>query len=146
MSETALTGKAKELFVATVLVGRRLHVYFPLVDVGFDLVAAAPDGSAFVPVQVKYTAKRTGFNLKRSDAKRFAEVGAVLAFGSYRADEDAFYFFPAREWLAEAEAHDRTRGDDNLVVYLSKSGEWAAMYRGASGIERSFSKLLAARG
>ncbi|WP_418119106.1 hypothetical protein [Variovorax sp. 350MFTsu5.1] len=142
MTKTLLIGKAKELFVATVLVGRHLHVYLPLVDNGFDLVVTSPDGSRHLPVQVKYRAKITGFNLDREDATRFAEAGAVLAFGSKEANEQEFFFFPAKEWLQVAQQYDRNRRDNKLVVYLSKSAEWAEGYRGQAGIDRCFAGLI----
>jgi hypothetical protein len=142
MSDTALIGKAKELYVATLLVARKLHVYFPLVDNGFDLIATSPDASRFLPIQVKYKAERSGFALKRTDADRFGAVDAVLAFGSEKADEDSFYFFPGREWLKIATAQDRGRGDEKLVVYLAESREWAEEFRGHAGIDRAFASLL----
>lgn len=142
MSDTALIGKAKELYVATLLVARRLHVYFPLVDNGFDLIATTPDASRFLPVQVKYKAERSGFALKRTDAEKFGAADAVLAFGSEKADEDSFYFFPGREWLKIATEQDRGRGDDKLVVYLAESRDWTEGFRGRVGIERAFASLL----
>lgn len=141
MSETALIGKAKELYVATLLVGRRLHVYFPLVDNGFDLIVSKPDGSEFLPVQVKYKAERTGFSLKRCDAIRFSKVGAVLAFGSEAAREDHFYFFPAADWMKRATEQDRHRGDDRLVAYINGDG-WEKPYLGEMGINLAFARVL----
>ena len=141
MSETALIGKAKELYVATLLVGRRLHVYFPLVDNGFDLIVTTPDGGRFLPVQVKYKAKRTGFSLKRCDAERFAKVDAVLAFGSESARADQFYFFPAREWMKRATQQDRNRGDDKLVAYMT-GDEWEKPFQGEAGIDLAFEAVL----
>ena len=144
MSRTALIGRAKELYVATLLVGRGLHVYFPLVDNGFDLIVTKPDGSDFLPVQVKYKSARTGFSLKKVDGLRFAAVNAVLAFGAEEANENGFYFFPAAAWLQRAQ--DRGRRDDKLVVYLAEDREWAEPYRGTKGIELAFAKVLAAHG
>lgn len=144
MSESLLIGKAKELFVATLLVARKLHVYFPLVDSGFDLVVGSRDGTLFVPVQVKYKEKRTGFTLKRDDAEKFAKAEAILVFCSgERVDEEEFYFFPAREWLARAQ--DRARKDDMLVVYAKthrESADWASQYCGQRGIDATFKSLL----
>lgn len=143
MSESSLIGKAKELYVATLLVGRKLHVYFPLVDNGFDLVVGKRDGTDFIPVQVKYKAVRSGFSLERNDAERFAEAGAVLAFGSGdKLDEEKFYFFPAAEWLEVAQGRDRARKDEKLVVY-SQDAEWAKRYCGQRGIDEAFKRLLA---
>lgn len=144
MSESSLIGKAKELYVATLLVGRKLHVYFPLVDNGFDLVVTKRDGTDFIPVQVKYKAARSGFSLERNDAEKFAEAGAVLAFGSGDdLDEDQFYFFPAEEWLELAQSQDRGRKDEKLVVYLAESAEWAERYCGRRGIDEAFKRLFA---
>lgn len=141
MSRTALIGKAKELFVATLLVGRGLHVYFPLVDNGFDLIATTPDGSDFLPIQIKYKANRTGFTLKKADGDKFENADAVLVFGSTdKADEDTFYFIPAREWRTMVE--DRGRGDGKVSVYLTKNHEWAEKFKGAKGIDLAFGSLL----
>lgn len=141
MSKTALIGKAKELYVATLLVAEHLNVYFPLVDTGFDLLVASKDGTKFLPVQVKYKSSRTGFTLNRSDAKKFETCNAVLAFGSEAADIDNFYFFPAKEWASKSE--DRGRGDNKVVVYLTQHGKWADEFRGKAGLLRSFDSLLA---
>ena len=144
MSESSLIGKAKELYVATLLVDRKLHVYFPLVDNGFDLVVSKRDGSDFIPVQVKYKAVRSGFTLDRDDARKFADADAVLAFGSgSELDVRQFYFIPAREWLALAQNQDTQRGDNKLVVYLTQSSEWAKKFCGREGIETAFGRLLA---
>lgn len=134
MSETLLIGKAKELYVATLLVAQRLHVYLPLVDNGFDLMVTSSDGTKFVPVQVKYKSSRTGFSLKRKDAEQFERARAVIAFGSGDAALESFYFFPAGEWASKAK--DRLRGDDMEVVYLTEEGtrEWASQFRGKSGL------------
>lgn len=140
MSKTALIGKAKELYVATLLVAEHLHVYFPLVDNGFDLVVASKDGTKFLPVQVKYKSSRTGFSLNRSDAEKFGNCKAVLAFGSETADIDNFYFFPAEEWASKSE--DRERGDNKIVVYLTKHEKWAEDFRGKVGLLRAFGSLL----
>ena len=144
MSESSLIGKAKELYVATLLVDRKLHVYFPLVDNGFDLVVSTRDGTDFIPVQVKYQAARSGFSLGRDDAEKFAEADAVLAFGSGKElDLEQFYFIPAKDWLVLAKTQDKQRGDNKLVVYLTQSAEWAKKFCGREGIETSFERLLA---
>ncbi len=137
MSKTLLIGKAKELYVATVLVAENLHVYFPLVDNGFDLLVTSQDGVRFLPVQVKYKSKRTGFGLKRADVDKFVKANAVIAFGSEEAEVENFYFFPARDYAEKAE--DRDRGDDKLVVYQTNSQDWTMQYKGKAGIARSFS-------
>lgn len=144
MSESSLIGKAKELYVATLLINRRLHVFTPLVDNGFDLVVAKRDGTEFIPVQVKYKGTRSGFSLDRKDALRFAQAGAVLAFGSGEdLVEKEFYFFPAKSWLDHAQASDQGRKDDKLVVYMTQSADWAAQFAGRRGIETAFARLLA---
>ena len=140
MSKTLLIGNAKKLYVATLLVGEHLHVYFPLVDNGFDLLVKSSDGRKFLPVQVKYKNSRSGFSLKRADVNQFVNANAVIAFGSGTAELDNFYFFPANEW--EREAEDRSRGDDKLVVYLAKSQEWAAQFKGSRGIKTAFKSVL----
>lgn len=140
MSTTLLIGRAKELYVATLLVGERLHVYLPLVDNGFDLLVTSSDGTKFLPVQVKYKNSRTGFSLKRADVDQFVKANAVIAFGSGTADLENFYFFPAKEWVRQAE--DRARGDDKLVVYMAKSQEWAARFKGSRGIHAAFKSVL----
>ncbi|MCY4747514.1 hypothetical protein NYO99_21290 [Pelomonas sp. UHG3] len=140
MSKTALIGKSKELYVATLLVTRHLHVYFPLVDNGFDLVVTSTDGRFHVPVQVKYKESRTGLTLHRDDAEKFRLANAVLAFGSGSADVENFYFIPAREWCERAE--DRARGDNKLAVYFSEDKVWADQYLGNAGIDRSFASVL----
>ena len=139
MSKTLLIGKAKELYVATLLVNEHLHVYFPLVDNGFDLLVTSRDGTKFLPVQVKYKQSRTGFSLKRSDAEKFIQANAVIAFGSGVAELDNFYFFPAKEWAEKAE--DRSRGDDKIVVYQSSDQVWASQYKGEAGIKRAFESV-----
>jgi hypothetical protein len=139
MSTTALIGKSKELYVATLLVARHLHVYFPLVDTGFDLVAVSADGKTFIPIQVKYKQTRTGFTLSRQDAEKFKNCNAVLAFGSGSAEIDNFYFFPSSEWAQRCE--DRGRADDRVVVYLSKHQDWAERYRGNAGLDKTFCAL-----
>jgi hypothetical protein len=59
MPDTSLIGKAKELQVASQLVAAGIYVYFPLLDNGFDLLAANQTGTRFLPVQVKYKKRRT---------------------------------------------------------------------------------------
>lgn len=140
MSRTLLIGKAKELYVATLLVGKHLHVYFPLVDNGFDLLVTSKDGAKFLPVQVKYKNSRSGFALKRADAEKFRQCNAVLAFGSQEADEDSFYFFSAAEWWSKVD--DRGRADDKVVVYLNGNEDWASKFRGEAGIDIAFDSLL----
>ena len=142
MSKTVLIGKAKELYVATLLVAEHLHVYFPLVDNGFDLLVTSGDGTKFIPVQVKYKNARTGFSLNRADADQFVKASAVIAFGSGTAEIDNFYFIPAKEWARKAE--DRARGDYKLVVYLGSDSEWAEQFKGASGIKKAFKRVLPA--
>lgn len=149
MSKTVLIGKAKELYVATLLVAKHLHVYFPLVDNGFDLLVTSSDGSKFLPVQVKYKNSRRGCGLKRADAKKFKKCNAVLAFGSDTAEPDDFYFFPAKEWASKAKdrarGKDRARRDDMLFVYLAKNQnkEWAKKFIGKPGIDLAFKSVLA---
>lgn len=140
MSKTLLIGKAKELYVATLLVAEHLHVYFPLVDNGFDLLVTSKGGTESLPVQVKYKSSRTGFGLKRADADKFCKANAVLAFGSVDANIDNFYFFPAKEWNTKAE--DRERGDDKLVVYQSNNKEWTSQYQGRVGILKAFASVM----
>lgn len=142
MSKTLLIGKAKELYVATLLVAEHLHVYFPLVDNGFDLLVTSNDGKTFLPVQVKYKNTRTGFSLKRADSDQFVNANAVIVFGEGTAELDNFYFFPAKEWKEWAK--DRARGDGKLVVYLSDANArvWAAQFRGGAGIKRAFESVL----
>jgi hypothetical protein len=91
-----LIGKAKELYVATLLVAERLHVYIPLVDNGFDLMVTSSAGAKFLSVQVKYKNSRTGFSLRRADAARFEKANAVIAFGTGEAGLNNFYFFQQR--------------------------------------------------
>jgi hypothetical protein len=105
------------------------------------VIAATPDGSDFLPIQVKYKANRSGFTLKKEDAGKFQTAGAVLVFGSTdKADEDTFYFIPILEWLKQVE--DRGRGDEKISVYLAKDREWAEDFKGAKGIELAFGRLL----
>jgi hypothetical protein len=142
MSKTLLIGKAKELYVATLLVARHLHIYFPLVDNGFDLLVTNNDGTRILPVQVKYKNTRSGFSLKRADAEKFIRCNAVLAFGSGAAEDPEFYFFPAKEWASKAE--DRDRGDDMRVIYLAsaENQEWAKRFLGKQGIDLAFASVL----
>lgn len=135
-----LVGKAKELYVATLLVNRGLHVFTPLVDTGFDLVVGRPDGKRYLPVQVKFKNERTGYSLKKADAEKFRGCDAVLAFGAGLADEDAFHFFTARDWWSKAE--DRGRRDDKVVVYAAGNEEWLEQFRGARGIAKAFQGLF----
>ena len=140
MSNTLLIGKAKELYVATLLVAEHLHVYLPLVDNGFDFIVSSPDGTKFLPVQVKYKSTRTGFGLKRIDAKKFKKAKAVIVFGSGDAQLENFYFFPADEWANAAE--DLQRGDDKLVIYLANSADWVSQYKGKAGIKKAFKSVM----
>ena len=145
MSNTSLIGKAKELFVATLLVNRKLHVFLPLVDNGFDLVVARPDGRGFLPVQVKYKAFRSGFSLDRDDARKFVEANAVLAFGAgEELREENYFFIPAKAWMEAAATQDTERQDNKLVVRLALSNEWAEQFRGSKGIDAAFKGLLTA--
>jgi len=140
MSNTALIGKSKELYVATLLVARQIQVYFPLVDTGFDLVALSSDGKRFLPIQVKYKQARTGFTLSRDDAKKFKDCDAVLAFGSGSADIDNFYFIPSKEWAEKVD--DRDRKDNKVAVYLSEHAKWAEKYKGSAGLDNAFVAVL----
>lgn len=145
MSETSLTGKAKELYVATLLVNRRLHVFLPFVDNGFDLVVAKPDGTGFIPVQVKYKTSRSGFSLDRDDAEKFFKADAVLAFGSGDdLKEENYYFIPAKSWMEAAKTQDTERQDNKLVVRFSLvDDKWKEQFRGSRGIDAAFKGLLA---
>lgn len=140
MSTSLLIGKAKELHVATLLVAKHLHVYFPFVDNGFDLLVSSADGTKILPVQVKYKQTRTGFSLKRGDVEKFEACNAVLAFGSGTADASSFYFFPAKEWASRAE--NRQRADEMVVVSLKENAAWIEQFLGESGINLAFKAVL----
>ena len=142
MSKTLLIGKSKELFVASQLAARHLHIYFPLVDNGFDFVVSNPTATAFVPVQVKYKNSRSGFTLKRTDVDRYLPSDAVVVFSSGQSTLDETYFFPFADWLGRARQEDRNRSDGKLSVYISSSGEWAERFRGEKGLSLAFSSVL----
>ena len=138
MSKSLLIGKSKELFVATELARRYLHIYLPLVDNGFDFVVNNPTATSFVPVQVKYKQARTGFTLKRTDGERYAACDAVIIFCDGEALLKEAYFFPARDWRQRALQEDRSRSDGKLSVYLSSSNDWADRFRGDNGLLLAF--------
>ena len=148
MSKSVLIGKAKELYVATLLVARHLHVYFPLVDNGFDLLVSNSDGTKFIPVQVKYAQAGTNFSLIRKDADKFKACNAVLAFGIGTAEINDFYFFPASAWAKKANDRaprkEHARDDGKLVVYRKKDQEWVKKFVGKHGIDLAFKSVLAA--
>lgn len=144
MTRSLLIGKSKELFVASQLAAQHLHIYFPLVDNGFDFVVSDPTGTVFIPVQVKYKQSRTGFTLKRTDDSRYLHSKAVVVFCSGKASVDETWYFPFDEWLKQAKAEDRGRPDGKLSVYLSSSARWAEDYRGDKGLRRSFKDVLTA--
>ena len=140
--DTSLIGRAKELQVAGLLVSEGIYVYYPLVDVGFDLVASNAAGTLFIPVQVKFKETRTGFALKRGDAEQFVVSEAVLAFGTASQTEGLsdFWFIPAVMWRENVK--DTGRADDKLVAYFSDGTEWAARYKGRDGLRAAFAQLL----
>lgn len=141
--DTTLIGRAKELQVASLLIAEGIYVFWPLVDVGFDLVASNASGTLFMPVQVRFRETRTGFTLNRSEIEKFATAKAILAFGSKSGESDAsdFWFMTAGEW--KTHANDKNRGDGRVSVYFSDGTEWFAGHKGKDGLKRAFKDLLA---
>lgn len=112
------------------MIAEGIYVFWPLVDVGFDLVASNASGTIFMPVQVRFRETRTGFTLKSSEIERFATAKAILAFGSKSPDGDAsdFWFITTDEW--KAHSSDKNRGDGRVSVYFSDGTEWFAGHKG----------------
>lgn len=66
--DKSLSGKSKELYIASLLVDAGFYVFWPFVDKGFDLVVTNGEGRKFVPIQVKYREKDPALGLDRNDA------------------------------------------------------------------------------
>jgi hypothetical protein len=142
MSNSQLVGKAKELNAASILVENDLYVFFPLVDNGFDLVVSNKTGTKFIPVQVKYKEKRSGFSLNINDAEKFKTANAALIFCSKDQTREVtkFWFIPASEWYTKSE--DRKRKDNMRVVYFKGNSDWVSQYEDVDGLKNTFSSLL----
>ncbi|KIP86764.1 hypothetical protein SN15_06020 [Stenotrophomonas maltophilia] len=143
--DTNLLGRAKELHAASILIAHKIYVYQPLVDNGFDLLASDESGFRFLPVQVRFKAKRTGFTIEEHELEKFRKAGAVLAFCSLSPtprdgltnDETIFWFVGIEEFILNA----RQRGDGKHVVTWSECPnhkDWL----GTKGLETAFKAVL----
>lgn len=143
--DTSLLGRAKELHAASILIANKVYVYQPLVDNGFDLLASNRTGTQFIPVQVRFKSKRTGFTIEQDELEKFQQAGAVLAFCSLspipgdgvKTDETIFWFVGIEEFIKAA----RQRGDGKHVVTWSEypgHKDWL----GKDGIAKAFKAVL----
>ncbi len=144
MSETQLIGKAKELQVASQLVATGLYVFFPLVDNGFDLVVTNKSATCFIPVQVKYKQRRSGFSLHKDDVKKFEPTKSVIAFGSADGAKSTNYWYIPIKCFVDR-AIDSGRKDGMHVVYWSNddNADWKQSFLNEKGIARAFKSLVA---
>ena len=140
MSNAALIGKAKELYIAYLLFEQGLYVYTPLLDSGFDFLVTDKNHKKIVPLQVKYKKERTGFSLLESDVEKFSQARAVIAFGDGDANLENFYFIPADKFTKKAS--DYKREDKKLVIRFSEEKNWATQFKGEDGLKKAFAEII----
>jgi len=126
--DTSLSGKSKELFIASLLVDAGFYVFWPFVDKGFDLVVTNGEGRKFVPIQVKYREKDPALGLDRSDAEKFYGKDVFLAFLIGK----RFWLIPFAKW--KEMSVDRNRGDNKLYVTIAKNEEKLKAFQGDNGL------------
>lgn len=141
LNSPSLIGKAKELEVASILIGSGLYVFFPLVDAGFDLIATNRKGTAFVPVQVKFRAKDPALNLLPKDVANFTGTNVVVAWIIGSDEKTRKWFVPFGEWRERAKTPP-DRKDGLAYVTISEHAEWLSQFEGQAGIARAFSDLF----
>jgi hypothetical protein len=127
MRDNVLSGKAKELQVAALLTELGFYVFLPLVDKGFDLVITGTSGKRFIPIQVKYRAKSSGFTLKKKHIGIFNNKNVLLAFIIGDGKNKGTWFIPFEEWHSKSEDHDRL--DEIVFVSIDRNDEWLTKYK-----------------
>ncbi|HEX4985156.1 MAG TPA: hypothetical protein VFV71_03700 [Burkholderiales bacterium] len=137
---SSLIGKAKELEVASTLVANGVYVFFPLVDAGFDLIAANRTGTEFVPVQVKFRERDPALNLLPKDVVNFTGTNVVVAWVIGSGPRVRQWFIPFREWQTKAKAPNRK--DGLAYITIGEHAEWLAQFEGETGVRRAFAKLF----
>lgn len=140
MVDTSLTGRAKELEVASALTRNGIYVFLPIVDKGADLVAANCTGTLFVPVQVRFRANGPGLDLKRSDVVRFSAARTVIAFLVGEGQAAKSWYVPILAFRSRAADNDRR--DDLLFITINKHRQWLQKFEGDTGIRRTFRRLI----
>ncbi|BBJ99732.1 hypothetical protein [Xanthomonas campestris] len=143
--DTSQLGRAKELHAASILIAHGIYVFQPLVDSGFDLIATDKFASNFVPVQVRFKAKRTGFTIAEHELKKFRDAKVVLAYCSLAAipgdgmstAETTFWFVPIEEFAAVA----RQREDSKHVVTWNENRDLTSKWLGKGGLRSAFDSV-----
>jgi hypothetical protein len=127
MRDNVLSGKAKELQVAALLTELGFYVFLPLVDKGFDLVITGTSGKRFIPIQVKYRAKDSGFALKKKHIRIYNENNVLLAFIIGVGENKQTWFIPFKKWLSKAQ--DNKRRDKIVFVSIKGNAKWLTRYK-----------------
>ena len=130
--DKSLSGKSKELYIASLLVDAGFYVFWPFVDKGFDLVVTNGEGRKFVPIQVKYREKDPALGLDRNDAEKFDGKDVFLAFLIGERPNQRVWFLPFGKW--KEMSVDRNRGDNKLYVTISKNEERLKAFEWDNGL------------
>lgn len=99
MSKADLTGKAKELEVASQLIKKGLLVFWPLVDIGADLIASSKSMRRLLPIQVKYRKTNSAIGVGKKYIGRVAETKMVLAFIIGDGSNQGIWYIPLKQFL-----------------------------------------------
>ncbi|GEM_PF-4811553 len=130
--DSSLSGKAKELEIASMLVDAGFYVYWPFVDTGFDLVITNDKGEHFIPIQVKYYKKTPALGLTKSHAAKFEGEKVFLAFLIGKGPERRLWLLPFERWRKLAV--DKRRKDNMLYVTISKNEKKLEAFEGKNGL------------
>jgi len=134
MESTQLIGRAKELEIAGQLIREGLLVFFPLVDLGADLVVAAPSMRRFLPVQVKYRKHDPALGLDKPHIGRMENTNLVLAFIIGADSETHTWYIPLHDFHQKVQ--DLRRRDKKVYITIGQNTEWLNQYEGKRGIMR----------
>ncbi len=126
MDDSSLKGKAKELYVASLLTQHGFYVYWPLVNRGYDLICTNRDEKRFLAVQVKYRTKKGSLDLEVTDCRRFAGRSVLLAYIMGEGPDDHVWLIPFDEWQRKAE--DRRRGDGLVCLNVNRNKRWLRQF------------------
>jgi hypothetical protein len=129
-------GKGAE--VASALVVNGIVPYLAVTNKGINLVAANRAATAFVPVKITSRTDWPTLDLKKDDAGKLEEAGAILAFLVGDDDDRWSWFLTVAEFLSKAEP----RGEGTLSIRIADHEAWLEKFEGHAGIRRAFKGLL----
>ncbi len=134
MDDSSLKGKAKELYVASLLTHHGFYVYWPLVDRGYDLICTNKDAKKSLAVQVKYQAKGGSLDLRKAHCRRFSGRSVLLAYVVGEGSDAHLWFIPFEEWQQKAE--DRKRDDGLICLNINRNKQWLSQFEFPGCISR----------